>query len=84
MALLASTPPTGNAEMISRFLKRDLVDSARITWWFIRRTWAKDPAVARAMFFSEDVPQEDLDAFMPFLRSYLGKPNVVDVRWVHP
>jgi len=80
LALLGSAPPTGNAQMILRFLKRDVVESVLITYWFIARTWAKDPKVCRRMFFSEDLPEEDLMRYFGPLSEYLGRPNVVDVR----
>lgn len=64
LALLASVPPTGNGEMVKRFLRRDLWASAKITWAFITKAFGKNPALCRECFFSPELPEADVERFM--------------------
>lgn len=43
-----------------RFLKKDFFLSMRITLAFVAKTFAKDAAACRELFFSKDLPQEQL------------------------
>ena len=61
--LLASVPPTGNSEMVKRFLKRDLFASLKITYAFITKAFGTNPKLCRECFFSTDIAEEDVERF---------------------
>jgi alpha-beta hydrolase superfamily lysophospholipase len=61
--LLASVPPTGNSEMVKRFLKRDLFASLKITYAFITKAFGTNPKLCRECFFSTDTAEEDVERF---------------------
>uniref|UniRef100_A0A383W958 AB hydrolase-1 domain-containing protein n=1 Tax=Tetradesmus obliquus TaxID=3088 RepID=A0A383W958_TETOB len=59
VAFLASVPPSGNRDLIIRWLKRDLVLSWKVTWAFVGKSFANSVDDAKYAFFSDDLPQED-------------------------
>ena len=61
--LLASVPPTGNSEMVKRFLKRDLFASLKITYAFITKAFGTNPKLCRECFFSPDASEDDVERF---------------------
>jgi len=64
LALLASVPPTGNGDMVKRFLRRDLWASAKITWAFVTKAFGKNPSLCRECFFSPELPEADVERYM--------------------
>ena len=66
-ALLASVPPEGNGPMVSRFLMRSPVASAKITWAFVTKAFERDAGLARDCFFSKDLPEEEVQRYVSLL-----------------
>ena len=64
MILLASVPPTGNAEMVKRLLKEDLWKSMKITYAFISKQFGTDAKSCRECFFSESVAESEIEKYM--------------------
>lgn len=60
LVLLASVPPSGNGEMVKRFLKRDLWASVKITYAFIAGAFKTNAKLCRECFFSDDLPESTL------------------------
>ncbi|KAF8063781.1 RWDD3 [Scenedesmus sp. PABB004] len=58
-AFLASVPPSGNRDLIFRWLRRDLGLSWRVTWAFVGKSFAKSVDEAVYAFFSDDLPPAD-------------------------
>ena len=63
LGLLASVPPSGNSEMVKRFLKRDLWASLKITYAFITKAFGTNPRLCRECFFSPSLSDEDVARF---------------------
>ena len=63
VCLLASVPPTGNAAMVRRFLKRDFFASVKITYAFITKAFGTNAALCRECFFSPELPRADVERF---------------------
>lgn len=63
VCLLASVPPTGNAAMVRRFLRRDFFASMKITYAFITKAFGTNAALCRECFFSPELPQADVERF---------------------
>lgn len=81
VALLASAPPSGNSAMVARIARdRGLLLSAKLTWYFITRAYAKNPDAARTMFFSDALPDPDLRRYVDLLAANDGATPVLDVR----
>ncbi|GAX83394.1 hypothetical protein CEUSTIGMA_g10819.t1 [Chlamydomonas eustigma] len=59
-AFLSSVPPSGNKNLVWRFLRKDLLLSLRVTYGFIAKTFTKDANACRELFFSRDLPETDL------------------------
>ncbi|MEW5318411.1 MAG: hypothetical protein WDW38_009635 [Sanguina aurantia] len=66
-AFLCSCPPTGNSSIVSRYLKSDLVLSFKVTWGFVTRSFARNVDACREMFFSSDLPDEDVRRYQQLL-----------------
>lgn len=58
--LLSAVPPTGNKDIIARITKKSLLQSMKITWGFISKSFRKDTAACRELFFSEDLAEDRL------------------------
>lgn len=69
LALLASVPPTGNGEMVKRFLFRAPIASAKITFAFVTGAFKSNAALCRECFFSEDVSETTLARHMSQIAS---------------
>jgi pimeloyl-ACP methyl ester carboxylesterase len=81
LALAASVPPSGNGPMIARIAKaRGLWSSAVLTWDFIAKTYRRDPAAARRLFFSDGMPDAEVERLRSRLADQDGPTPVVDVR----
>ena len=79
MILLASVPPTGNGEMVKRFLKTDLWKSLKITYAFIAKQFGTDSKSCRECFFSEEVGEEDVKKYMRLINDS-SKARLLDLR----
>lgn len=66
-ALLCSVPPSGNAPMVGRFLKRSLKQAWLITRGFAMKSAASDPVVCRDLFFDEKTPMDEIERYLPLL-----------------
>jgi hypothetical protein len=53
-------PPSGNKQLVGRFMKRDFLLSMRITWAFVGKSFATNLAACREAFFSPELPEADL------------------------
>lgn len=54
--------------------------SAKLTYGFITRAYAKDPALCRLMFFSDELDEGEVERFVQLLRENDGETPVLDVR----
>ncbi|CAL6410520.1 unnamed protein product [Bathycoccus prasinos] len=79
MILLASVPPTGNSEMVKRFLKKDLWKSMKITYAFISKQFGADPKSCRECFFSEEVEEKDIEKYMRLINDS-SKARLLDLK----
>eukprot|EP00775_Hariotina_reticulata_P013096 gene13096-13223_t len=66
-ALLASVPPSGNRDLIIRWLMKDLVLSWKITMAFVSKTFANSVEEAKYAFFSDDLPQVEAVRYQKLL-----------------
>ena len=57
---MCAAPPSGNQQLVSRIFKRSAWRALKITWAFITKSYTRSPAAARDMFFSPDLPEDDL------------------------
>lgn len=64
LALLASVPPSGNGEMVKRFIKRSFIASMKITYAFIAGAFKTNEKLCRECFFSDDLPDAELKTHM--------------------
>lgn len=69
LVLLNSVPPTGNGAMTKRFLLTRPLDAWRVTMGFIRKTFADSAAECRYLFFSDDLPDADLERYQALIAS---------------
>ena len=69
LVLLNSVPPTGNGAMTKRFLFTRPLDAWRVTMGFIRKTFADSAAECRYLFFSDDLPDADLERYQALIAS---------------
>ncbi|KAI8467828.1 MAG: esterase-like protein [Monoraphidium minutum] len=72
LALLCSVPPSGNKELVGRFLKKDFLLSMRITWAFVAKSFATSLPACREAFFSPELPEADLRRYQAELAA--GSP----------
>ena len=79
LVLLASVPPTGNGEMVKRFLKDDLWKSLKITWAFIAKTFSTDVDSCRECFFSETVDEREVEEYRKLIAASSTK-RLLDMR----
>ena len=63
VALICSVPPSGNKEIVVRITKANFIESMKITWGFIARSFAKNIDDCRFLFFSPDLPRSDLERY---------------------
>ena len=57
---------SGNSEMVGRIVRRSPLRAARITWGFVTKAYTRSAASARDLFFSDDIPAEDLERHAAF------------------
>lgn len=79
-AYLASAPPTGNQELVKRIVKAMPLKSIAITWGFITKSYIRSPAAAKSMFFSEDIPVDDMERFGELFKANPVAVGLVDTR----
>ena len=60
-SLKVSSFVAGNRDLIKRITRAAPLKSLRITWAFISKAYARSSSAARELFFSDDLPLEDLD-----------------------
>ncbi len=63
-AIINGVPPSGNSAMTMRFLKRSLRKSFQITRGLALKAVRKEPALARTLFFDEQLPESELASYM--------------------
>lgn len=81
LVLAASVPPSGNGPMVKRIAaERGLWASAVLTADFIFKTYRKDSAAARRLFFSDALPEAEVVRLMGLLAAQDGATPVIDVR----
>jgi len=84
LILAASVPPSGNGAMIKRIAaERGLWASALMTADFIFKTYRKSPRAARRLFFSDAMPEDEVERLMAVLASQDGDTPVIDVRAIN-
>ena len=71
--------PTGNGEMVKRFLKTDLWKSLKITYAFIAKQFGTDSKSCRECFFSKEVGEEDVKKYMRLINDS-SKARLLDLR----
>eukprot|EP01023_Acetabularia_acetabulum_P018025 TRINITY_DN19101_c0_g1_i1.p1 TRINITY_DN19101_c0_g1~~TRINITY_DN19101_c0_g1_i1.p1 ORF type:complete len:329 (-),score=39.91 TRINITY_DN19101_c0_g1_i1:364-1350(-) len=76
---LCSVPPSGNAEMIQRFLKKDFWLSVKITWAFIRKTYAKNKEDCKFTFFSGDLDDALLQRYYEKIGESVNWVRLIDL-----
>ena len=79
MILLASVPPTGNGEMVKRFLREDLWKSMKITYAFIAKQFGTDAKSCRECFFSESVAESEIEKYMRLINDS-SKARLLDLK----
>ena len=47
--------------MVRRIVRRAPMRAARITWAFVTKAYTRSAASAKDLFFSNDIPAEDLE-----------------------
>ena len=57
VALLCAVPPSGNKDIVVRITKKSFLDSLKITWAFVGKSFARSTAACRDTFFSADIPE---------------------------
>lgn len=80
IALLSSVPPTGNGEIIQRITKRSLIDSLKITWGFIAKSFLKSTADTRFLFFSDKLDESLVFKYQKLLQDNASPVPLLDVR----
>eukprot|EP00899_Mesostigma_viride_P021652 jgi/Mesvir1/29489/Mv14030-RA.1 len=81
IAFLCSVPPTGNANMIFRFLRRRPITGLKVSWSIAAKGFATSLDLCRIAFFSEDLPEEDLKRYQAKCRES-AKQALLDLREV--
>ena len=79
MILLASVPPTGNGEMVKRFLKEDLWKAMKITYAFIAKQFGTEAKSCRECFFSESVAESEIEKYMRLINDS-SKARLLDLK----
>lgn len=79
IACLSAVPPTGNAGIVARISKRSLWDSAKITWGFISKSFAKNVEDCRWLFFPDDMPESILKIYQAKLAA-CSPARLLDLR----
>mmetsp|Transcript_11567 Transcript_11567/g.21689 ORF Transcript_11567/g.21689 Transcript_11567/m.21689 type:complete len:166 (-) Transcript_11567:92-589(-) len=78
-AFLCSVPPTGNSAMAGRFLRRTPIAALKLVYAFISRNFETDETVLREIFFSEDIPDEELRRYQQLIKGSCKLP-LLDLR----
>lgn len=67
IALLCSVPPSGNKDIVVRITKKSFLESMKITWAFVTKSFARSLDSCRDTFFSQDIPLEKLEKYQKML-----------------
>lgn len=78
VAFLAAGPPAGSGGVVKRLFLATPLRWFRILWGFITRSYLRSAEATRFLFFSEQLPQEDLLRYHKFLVDQPGG-SIVDV-----
>ena len=62
--------------MVGRIVRRSPLRAVRITWGFITKGYTRSAASAKDLFFSDDVPAEDLNRCHLAARDWPAAPAV--------
>lgn len=79
---LCSVPPSGNKNMVGRFLLKDLILSIKVTYGFISKSFTTDLTACRELFFSQDLPEEDVRKYQDEL-SKCSNVRLMDLKDVN-
>ncbi|KAG2500407.1 hypothetical protein HYH03_001978 [Edaphochlamys debaryana] len=67
VGFVCSVPHTGNKQLVMRFLMRDPIFSFKLTWGFVARSFARSVDACRELFFSADIPRDQLERYQKLL-----------------
>ena len=79
LILLASVPFNGNADMVKRFLKTDVIKSFKITYAFIVKLFGTDQKSCRECFFSKTMSEEEVVKYMRLIDTS-SKARLLDLK----
>lgn len=79
LAFLGSVPPSGNKDMVGRFLKRDAWASAKLTYAFVAASFAKDAKACRECFLSADAPDALAESVRARIAAQLSPLRLIDL-----
>eukprot|EP00873_Tetraselmis_striata_P025577 jgi/Tetstr1/445841/TSEL_033481.t1 len=79
VVFLASVPQTGNKAIVSRYMTAAPLMALKITWWFIRKSFATSEEACRKSFFSDDLPDADLRRYMEQIKGS-GNTRMIDLK----
>lgn len=80
VCLLSSVPPSGNKDIITRITKKSILNSFKITWGFITKSFLKNPKACRELFFSSSLPEDTLLSYQEKLVQNSSNVALLDVR----
>jgi pimeloyl-ACP methyl ester carboxylesterase len=75
-------PPSGNSAIVPRYVLRDPLRALRVTYGFISKNFVSDAAAARELFFSADLPEGELAAYMRELAA-CSRARLLDLKDVN-
>mmetsp|Transcript_1401 Transcript_1401/g.2284 ORF Transcript_1401/g.2284 Transcript_1401/m.2284 type:complete len:248 (+) Transcript_1401:837-1580(+) len=64
VALLCSVPPSGNSDMVKRFVQRNAFIAFDIVWGFVFKAATRNLNNCRKLFFDHSVPDQDIQRYM--------------------
>ncbi|KAK9829262.1 hypothetical protein WJX72_004843 [[Myrmecia] bisecta] len=79
LALLAPAPPSGNKELVNRLLRKNFMLGVRLTWGFITKSYLRNDAACREMFFSGDLPEADVARYRQLLADNASPTLIMDL-----
>lgn len=82
LALLASTPPSGNSKLVGRTLRRKPLFSIRLTWGFITRSYSRSMPLFKDMFLSQDIPEQQLQQWFKLLQDNMSPVQLCDLSYM--
>eukprot|EP01024_Parvocaulis_polyphysoides_P045297 TRINITY_DN42325_c0_g1_i2.p1 TRINITY_DN42325_c0_g1~~TRINITY_DN42325_c0_g1_i2.p1 ORF type:complete len:358 (-),score=44.81 TRINITY_DN42325_c0_g1_i2:205-1278(-) len=79
VALMCVVPPSGNSEMVKRYMRRDLWLSFKVTWAFIRKSYASSLEECKYVFFSDDIADDKLKRYFEKLQECKKWVRLIDL-----